>query len=135
MFVKYATFSGKISSVIRTDASFAELLPEHCLMDDTDIDLDLHYIDLTDPDNPTPAERPTSPVTRTDASAPLSTSLTLHDVPEGSILWINGERYDAEGEVELEFPLPGTYRLRVECFPFLDWVDEVAAPVVSGVEP
>ena len=62
-------------------------------------------------------ERPASPVTRTD--------LTLLAVPEGSTLWINGESYAAEGEVELEFPLPGTYRLRVECFPFLDLVDEV----------
>lgn len=64
-----------------------------------------------------PTERPTSPVSRTD--------LTLLDVPEGSTLWINGESYDAEGTVELEFPLPGTYSLRVECFPFLDWADEV----------
>ena len=67
--------------------------------------------------NGQPTERPTSPVTRTD--------LTLLAVPEGSTLWINGESYAAEGEVELEFPLPGTYRLRVECFPFLDWADEV----------
>lgn len=63
------------------------------------------------------AERPTSPVSRTD--------LTLANVPTGSKLFINGESYDAAGTVELEFPLPGTYRLRVECFPFLDWVDEV----------
>lgn len=76
-----------------------------------------HYIDLVDPDNPTPTERPTSPVTRAD--------LTLHDVPEGSTLFINGESYPAEGTVELEFPLSGTYALRVECFPFLDWTDEV----------
>lgn len=72
-------------------------------------------------------ERPASPVSRT--------GLTLHDVSEGSTLWINGVSYPAEGEVELEFPLPGTFQLRVECFPFLDWVDEVTAPVVSGVEP
>ena len=72
-------------------------------------------------------ERPASPVTRT--------GLTLLDVPEGSKLWINGVSYDAAGTVELEFPLPGTYRLRVECFPFLDWNDEVTVPVVSGTEP
>lgn len=65
-------------------------------------------------------ERPASPVTRTD--------LTLLDVPEGSTLWINGESYNAEDTVELEFPLPGTYSLRVECFPFLDWTDEVVVP-------
>jgi hypothetical protein len=65
-------------------------------------------------------ERPTSPVSRT--------SLTLLDVPAGSKLTINGVSYDAEGTVELEFPLPGTYSLRVECFPFLDWNDEVVIP-------
>lgn len=81
---------------------------------------EFNYIDLTDPDNPTPTERPTSPVSRTD--------LTLLDVPEGSKLYINGESYDAEGTVELEFPLPGTFRLRVECFPYLAWTDEVTVP-------
>lgn len=62
-------------------------------------------------------ERPASPVSRTD--------LTLVDLPEGSTLRINGESYDAAGTVELEFALPGTYSLRVECFPFLDWTDVV----------
>lgn len=71
--------------------------------------------------------RPASPVTLSD--------LTLQGVPEGSTLWINGESYDAEGDVELEFPLPGTYRLRVECWPYKDWEGEVTTPVVSGVEP
>lgn len=72
-------------------------------------------------------ERPASPVTLFD--------LTLLAVPTGSTLWINGESYAAEGDVELEFPLPGTYRLRVECWPYRDWEGEVTAPVVSGVEP
>ena len=70
-------------------------------------------------------ERPTSPVTLSD--------LTLLGVPAGSTLTIasaslstsNGERYDAEGDVELEFPLPGTYSLRVECWPYKDWEGEV----------
>ena len=62
--------------------------------------------------------RPASPVSRT--------GLTLHDVPTGSKLYINGESYDAADTVELEFPLPGAFRLRVECFPYLDWDDEVA---------
>ena len=72
-------------------------------------------------------ERPASPVTLSD--------LTLLAVPTGSTLWINGESYAAEGDVELEFPLPGTYRLRVECWPYRDWEGEVTVPVVSGVEP
>jgi len=76
--------------------------------------------------NGQPTERPASPVTRTD--------LTLFDVPNGATLWINGVRYAAEGEVELEFPLPGSYSLRVECWPYKDWEGEVVVPVVSGVE-
>lgn len=61
-------------------------------------------------------ERPASPVT-------LS-YLTLLAVPAGSTLTINGERYSAEGDVELEFPLPGVYMLRVECWPYKDWAGE-----------
>jgi hypothetical protein len=76
--------------------------------------------------NGQPTERPASPVTRTD--------LTLFDVPNGATLWINGVSYVAEGEVELEFPLPGSYSLRVECWPYKDWEGEVVVPVVSGVE-
>lgn len=67
--------------------------------------------------NGQPTERPASPVTLHD--------LTLQGVPTGSTLMINGERYDADGDVELEFPLPGGYRLRVECFPYRDWEGEV----------
>jgi hypothetical protein len=67
--------------------------------------------------NGQPTERPTSPVTLSD--------LTLQGVPAGSTLTINGESYSAEGNVELEFPLPGTYRLRVECWPYKDWEGEV----------
>lgn len=62
-------------------------------------------------------ERPASPVTLSD--------LTLLGVPAGSTLTIKGERYEAEGDVELEFPLPGTYSLRVECWPYKDWEGEV----------
>lgn len=64
-------------------------------------------------------ERPASPVSRAN--------LTLLNVPEGSKLTVNGESFDAEGEVELEIPLPGTYSVRVECFPYLDFEEEVVA--------
>lgn len=67
--------------------------------------------------NGQPTERPASPVTLSD--------LTLQGVPAGSTLTINGESYDAEGDVELEFPLSGTYQLRVECWPYKDWEGEV----------
>ena len=78
-------------------------------------DAETHYIL-----NGQPTERPASPVILSD--------FTLSAVPTGSTLTINGERYDAEGDVELEFPLAGTYRLRVECWPYKDWEGEVVAP-------
>lgn len=62
-------------------------------------------------------ERPDSPVTFSE--------LTLYGVPTGSTLWIDGERYAAEGDVELEFPLQGTYTVRVECWPYRDWKGQV----------
>jgi hypothetical protein len=64
-----------------------------------------------------PTERPASPVT--------IDGRTLSNVPPGSTLWIDGEQYEAEGDVELEFPLPGSYSLRVECWPYKDWEGEV----------
>ena len=63
--------------------------------------------------NGQPTERPASPVT--------IDGRTLSDVPPSSTLWIDGESYEAEGDVELDFVMPGTYKLRVVCFPYLDW--------------
>lgn len=73
---------------------------------------DTHYIH-----NGQPAPRPASPITRS--------GLTLSNVLTGSTLFIDGTGYPAQGTVDLRFPLPGTYALRVECFPYLDWTDEV----------
>ena len=70
--------------------------------------------------NGQPTQRPASPVTLD--------GMTLMDVPAGSTVLLDGQSYPAEGDVELEFPLPGTYRLRVECFPYLEWEEEVVVP-------
>lgn len=67
--------------------------------------------------NGEPTERPASPVTLD--------GLTIKNVPEGSAVWCDGQSYSAEGDVELEFPLLGTYTLRVEAWPYKDWVGEV----------
>ena len=71
-----------------------------------------HYIH-----NGQPTPRPASPISRS--------GLTLSNVPTGATLTIDGTHYSAQGTVALNFPLPGTYALRVECFPYLDFVDEV----------
>lgn len=110
MFIAYEP-SGRIRSLISVAKDMSDFYPD-CIWVDEDIDWNTHYILDGEP-----TERPASPVFRTD--------LTLYDVPNGSTLWINGLSYAVEGEVELEFPLPGTYSLRVECFPYLDYIDEV----------
>lgn len=67
--------------------------------------------------NGQPTPRPASPIARS--------GLTLSNVPTGSTLFIDGTAYPVQDTVDLSFPLPGTYALRVECFPYLDWTDEV----------
>lgn len=63
--------------------------------------------------------RPASPVTLDH--------LTLQNVPSGARVIIDGVSYDAEGTVDLDFPLAGTYRVKVECWPFLDYESAVIA--------
>ena len=77
-----------------------------------------HYIDLADPENPVPTGRPTQ-------STQL-VGLTLTALPANATLHIDGQSYPlTDTTVELDFPLPGTYRLRVTCWPYLDWTGEV----------
>ena len=111
MFLQVAK-DGRIDGVIFVEKRFSHFYPGYLWFEGDNFDLTTHYIL-----NGEVTERPASPVSRTD--------LTLLDVPTGSKLRINGESYDAAGTVELEFPLSGTYSLRVECFPFLDWTDVV----------
>lgn len=65
--------------------------------------------------------RPPSPVTWTDASE--SNGGALLDVPAGAIVRIDGEGVVSleGGREDLEFPMPGTYRVMVEAFPYLDF--------------
>lgn len=51
---------------------------------------------------------------------------TLSQLPVPAELHIDGVAYALEAPtVTLEFPLPGTYTLRVVAFPYLDWTGEV----------
>lgn len=47
---------------------------------------------------------------------------SLYGVPKGSNIHIEDSTYTADGEViDLEFPLPGTYLVQVECWPYVQW--------------
>ena len=62
-------------------------------------------------------QRPPSPITRSGE--------TLLNVPPGATLRVDGVSYPIQGNVALNFPLSGTYHVRVECFPYLDFVDTI----------
>ena len=54
------------------------------------------------------------------------TGLTLTALPANATLHIDDQAYPLDDTtVALDFPLPGTYRLRVTCWPYLDWTGEV----------
>lgn len=61
--------------------------------------------------------RPTMPITLA--------GLVLSDVPANSLIYIEGESYPCSGNVTLSFEFSGTYLIRVECFPYLDFNLEV----------
>jgi len=64
-------------------------------------------------------------IPRPDQATTLN-GLTLENLPIPAKVIIDGAEYDTDAaEVELDFPLPGTYSLRVESFPYLDWTGEV----------
>lgn len=46
----------------------------------------------------------------------------LSGVPAGAEIQIEADSYTADGStIELSFSLPGTYHIRVVCWPYLDW--------------
>lgn len=77
-----------------------------------------HYV-ANPSTTPTLTARPASPITLDGT--------TLKDVPAGAIINIDGteEVVETAEDVELVFPLSGTYPVRVRHFPYLDFVAEV----------
>jgi hypothetical protein len=68
--------------------------------------------------NGEPTERPTQSTTL-DAR-------TLTGLPIPATLHIDGETYEVDdGTAELDFILPGTYRLRVVAWPYRDWEEKL----------
>ncbi|HWO99209.1 MAG TPA: hypothetical protein VNL74_01075 [Methylococcus sp.] len=82
---------------------------------------DTHYVDLSDPENPVVVARP--------ASSIALSGTVLQNVPVAGQLHIDAEVYDLlAGDTQLDLPYPGTYKLRVECWPYLPWEGEVVVP-------
>ena len=77
--------------------------------------------------------RPAMPVIfdRATVRADGGTPVTFTQVPTGAEVSVSGPVTDRfttpDGTVELTFDLPGTYRVKVARFPFLDWEGEFVA--------
>ena len=77
--------------------------------------------------------RPAMPVLFDRATVPADggTPVTFTQVPTGAEVSVSGPVTDRfttpDGTVELTFDLPGTYRVKVARFPFLDWEGEFVA--------
>lgn len=61
-------------------------------------------------------------------SADGKDALVLFGLPAPCSVWVGEHRYEVEdGELEWSTLMPGTYHIRVEAFPYLDWGSEVTA--------
>lgn len=50
-------------------------------------------------------------------------------VPPGAQVHIEDDTYEADGsDIELAFEYPGTYTIRVECWPYLTWETTIENP-------
>jgi hypothetical protein len=95
-------------------------------------DRNTHYIDLSGP-TPEPRARPAMPVTQDKASIGVNEPMTLAELPVPCRVTIGPATYDVpDGTLEWSSPMPATYKIKVEAFPYLDWEGEVKV-VESGV--
>lgn len=120
MNVEYSRFIRATGEIVQWGSTSSEALPAYA--DEThDVcdggyDCTTHYV--SDAQLKTVSLRPMSPVT-------LS-GMVLSNVQAGAVLHVDGQQYPlTAGDNTLSFGMPGTYHLRVECFPYLDWTGEV----------
>lgn len=115
--IEYILSNGRIIGSGSGDLNDIQRLPEHGWVEGDPISGFLYYVDIT-ADPPVVIERPVQSTTL------AGTALTNLPIP--ATLYINGEAYAIDdGEAELNILLPGTYRLRVESWPYQDWEEEV----------
>ena len=101
--------NGRITGVLDGDAQSIELnkkLIEKWV--DGSFDGKTHYVE-----NGQPIQRPNNPA--------ILDGLTISNLPNPCKIQINSSVYNCDDpEVELDFPLPGKYKIKVMSFPYLD---------------
>jgi hypothetical protein len=89
------------------------------------VDGETHYFQSNEP-----IKRPdnTSTISENTVIANDFDIIQLSNIPVPSKIYINNDSYDVIEEiVELTFGTPGTYKLRIEAFPYLPWEETINA--------
>lgn len=92
------------------------------------------YIDVSG-QNPQAKLRPIMQVHqgKTTITAHGDDLMTLSGLPKPSTVMVGAEAYNVpDGVLEWATLMPGTYRIRIEAWPYLDWESEVTAVAGSA---
>lgn len=108
--ISFYDSSGKVTSTISGDANYISFCKES--IDAPYVDGDLYgkavYIN-----NGAVFDRPEMPI--------KIVGMVLENVPYPAKLFINDSEYLVEeGTIELTLPYPGIYKIKIECWPYLD---------------
>lgn len=109
-YVIYEQATGRINRIVTCPADMVtqQCFPDEAYLEGTVTGYDSYVV------NGHVVTRPVLPVTRIGN--------TLHGVPAGATLTIEGVNYLVDGEsVELEFSLPGSYMVTIKAWPYQDW--------------
>lgn len=128
---EYDTISGRIFSV----CSLSKLLPvlqhqdEHRKFIDIDSDIipmfEKYYVS-----SDVALERPCQQtyIDKQNVTADDTDIITLSCLPDNAKISVFGETFTVDdGTLELTFGTPGDYKIKVECFPYLDWEETIHA--------
>ena len=118
MAMEYDLTDGRFGWSISSDTPFDDYpVRDGFGLVDGHYDPAVYYVDIT-ADPPAAVERPTQ--------GTILSGSTLTGLPIPATLYVNGEAHVVDdGEAELDILLPGTYRLRVEAWPYKEWEGEV----------
>lgn len=105
-FTYYKCAGDKIVAVVRSMSSGADALNPGFVAGDADIETQY---------------APSGVLTNRPVQATMLVGQTLHYLPAPCAIYVGDKKYECgESVADLQFDQPGTYRVRVECWPYLD---------------
>lgn len=136
-YVKLDRATGRIEGLMKCPERWLDLqvssLPDDVAIlavPDAPIGPETHYVAGSGSDDPRLADRPVLPVAidKTVIIADDADGATITGIPSGSRFTIDGEDMAAvTGEVSITSPMPATYDVLIECWPYLPWRQTITA--------